>query len=56
MPDKVLHLAHGDNVLVAVAPVIKITTNSATATRMSDIIDFDADTIVTGEETIQESA
>ncbi|MDR3751160.1 MAG: UxaA family hydrolase [Terracidiphilus sp.] len=35
-----------------VAPVIKISTNSTTGTRMSDIIDFDAGPIVTGEATI----
>jgi len=35
-----------------VAPVIKIATNSALAHRMSDIIDFDAGGIVTGESTI----
>jgi altronate hydrolase len=35
-----------------VAPVIKISTNSTTGTRMSDIIDFDAGPIVTGESTI----
>jgi altronate hydrolase len=35
-----------------VAPVIKISTNSTTGTRMSDIIDFDAGPIVTGESSI----
>jgi altronate hydrolase len=39
-----------------VAPVIKISTNSTTGTRMSDIIDFDAGPIVTGEATIAECA
>ncbi|HXE04906.1 MAG TPA: altronate dehydratase family protein [Bryobacteraceae bacterium] len=37
-----------------VAPVIKLSTNSTTATRMSDIIDFDAGTIVTGRATVEE--
>ncbi|KAA6456860.1 altronate dehydratase [Acidobacteria bacterium AB60] len=36
----------------AVAPVVKIATNSALAERMGDIIDFDAGGIVTGETTI----
>jgi altronate hydrolase len=36
----------------AVAPVIKISTNSTLASRMGDIIDFDAGGIVTGETTI----
>ena len=36
----------------AVAPVLKISTNSVLAGRMSDIIDFDAGGIVTGETTI----
>lgn len=35
-----------------VAPVVKISTNSTLAERMSDIIDFDAGGIVTGETTI----
>jgi len=35
-----------------VAPVVKISTNSSLAERMSDIIDFDAGGIVTGETTI----
>jgi altronate hydrolase len=39
-----------------VAPVVKISTNSALADRMSDIIDFDAGGIVTGETTIPECA
>jgi altronate hydrolase len=39
-----------------VAPVIKISTNSALAERMGDIIDFDAGAIVTGETTIPECA
>jgi altronate hydrolase len=37
-----------------VAPVIKVATNSTTATRMSDIIDFDAGVIVTGGATVKE--
>jgi altronate hydrolase len=36
----------------AVAPVIKISTNSTLAERMGDIIDFDAGGVVTGETTI----
>jgi altronate hydrolase len=39
-----------------VAPVIKIATNSTLAERMSDIIDFDAGGIVTGETTIPKCA
>jgi altronate hydrolase len=35
-----------------IAPVLKISTNSTLAERMSDIIDFDAGGIVTGETTI----
>ena len=38
-----------------IAPVIKLSTNTALANRMSDIIDFDCGTIVTGEKTIQQS-
>lgn len=37
-----------------VAPVLKISTNSTTGTRMSDIIDFDAGVIVTGGATLKE--
>lgn len=37
-----------------IAPVIKISTNSELAARMSDIIDFDAGDIVTGKTTIAE--
>jgi len=40
----------------AVAPVVKISTSTALAERMSDIIDFDAGGIVTGRSTIAESA
>jgi altronate hydrolase len=40
----------------SVAPVIKISTNSALADRMGDIVDFDAGGIVTGEITIAECA
>ena len=36
----------------AVAPVLKISTNSTLAERMGDIIDFDAGAVVTGETTI----
>jgi altronate hydrolase len=39
-----------------VAPVVKISTNTALAERMGDIIDFDAGGIVTGETTIGECA
>ena len=39
-----------------IAPVVKISTNSTLAERMSDIIDFDAGGIVSGEATIRESA
>lgn len=37
-----------------VAPTIKIATNSKLAKRMSDIIDIDAGSIISGEKTIQE--
>ncbi len=40
----------------AVAPVVKISTNTALAERMGDIIDFNAGGIVTGETTIPECA
>jgi altronate hydrolase len=39
-----------------IAPVIKISSNTALAERMSDIIDFDAGGIVTGKTTIPECA
>ena len=39
-----------------VAPVIKVSTNSQLASRMGDIIDFDAGGIVTGETTIPRCA
>jgi altronate hydrolase len=39
-----------------IAPVVKISTNTTLAERMSDIIDFDAGPIVRGESTIKESA
>ena len=39
-----------------IGPVIKISSNSALAGRMSDIIDFDTGGIVTGESTIAECA
>ena len=38
----------------AVAPTIKIATNSALALRMADIIDIDTGPIITGEKTIEE--
>ncbi len=37
-----------------VCPTIKVATNSALATRMKDIIDFDTGSIITGEKTIEE--
>lgn len=39
-----------------IAPVVKISTNTALAERMSDIIDFDAGPIVSGKSTIKECA
>lgn len=39
-----------------IAPVVKVSTNSALANRMPDIIDADAGAIVAGEETIEEVA
>jgi altronate hydrolase len=39
-----------------IAPVVKISTNTTLAERMSDIIDFDAGSIMRGESTIKESA
>jgi altronate hydrolase len=38
-----------------IAPVIKLSTNSSLAHRMSDIIDFDCGAIVSGEKTIAET-
>jgi altronate hydrolase len=38
-----------------VAPVMKISTNSALAHRMADIIDFDAGGIISGEMTIAQA-
>ncbi|MDP4712574.1 MAG: altronate dehydratase family protein [Saprospiraceae bacterium] len=35
-----------------VAPVVKVSSNTALATRMADIIDFDAGTVISGEATI----
>ncbi|MHB1958822.1 MAG: UxaA family hydrolase [Acidobacteriaceae bacterium] len=40
----------------AIAPVVKVATNSQTATRMSDIIDIDTGSIITGASTIQQVA
>jgi len=37
-----------------VCPVIKVATNTALATRMSDIIDIDTGSIIRGEKTIAE--
>ncbi|NQD70678.1 altronate dehydratase [Sphingobacterium shayense] len=39
-----------------VAPVIKISTNTKTFTKMPDIIDYNCGTIIDGEETIEDSA
>ncbi|HUV69302.1 MAG TPA: altronate dehydratase family protein [Terracidiphilus sp.] len=39
-----------------IAPVVKISTSTTLAERMSDIIDFDAGLIVSGKSTIRESA
>ncbi|HEX4284908.1 MAG TPA: altronate dehydratase family protein [Terracidiphilus sp.] len=39
-----------------IAPVVKVSTNSILADRMSDIIDFDAGGIVSGDATIEECA
>jgi altronate hydrolase len=38
-----------------VTPVIKISTNSSLASRMSDIIDFDAGSIISGATTIEQT-
>jgi altronate hydrolase len=38
-----------------VSPVIKVSTNSSLAERMSDIIDFDAGGVISGETTIEEA-
>jgi altronate hydrolase len=38
-----------------IAPVVKLSSNTALANRMSDIIDFDCGPIVAGEKTIQQS-
>lgn len=37
-----------------IAPVVKVSTNSTTGTRMSDIVDFDAGVIVSGGATVKE--
>ena len=39
-----------------IAPIVKVATNSAMATRMSDIIDLDAGAIISGESTVQQTA
>jgi altronate hydrolase len=39
-----------------VAPTLKIASNSALATHMPDLIDFDAGVIITGEQTLDEAA
>src|SRR5205085_7767459 len=38
-----------------IAPVIKISTNTALALRMADIIDFDAGPIISGGKTVEET-
>jgi len=38
-----------------IAPVIKISTNSALATRMQDIIDFDTGGVISGDTTIEQA-
>ena len=40
----------------AIAPVLKVATNTQMATRMADIIDIDAGSIITGESTIEQVA
>jgi altronate hydrolase len=39
-----------------ISPVVKISSNSVLAERMSDIIDFNAGTVISGEKTIPEAA
>ncbi|MCU0340039.1 MAG: UxaA family hydrolase, partial [Spirosomaceae bacterium] len=39
-----------------ICPVMKVSTNSALAQRMSDVIDFDCGPVVTGEQTIAQNA
>jgi altronate hydrolase len=38
-----------------IAPVVKISSNTPLANRMSDIIDFDAGRIISGESTIEQT-
>jgi altronate hydrolase len=38
-----------------IAPVVKISSNTPLAQRMSDIIDFDTGAVVTGDETIEQA-
>lgn len=38
-----------------IAPTVKVSTNSALAKRMADIIDFDAGPIIEGEQTVEQS-
>jgi altronate hydrolase len=38
-----------------ITPVIKVSSNSELASSMSDIIDFDSGTIITGKKTLEES-
>lgn len=40
----------------AITPVLKVATNTEMATRMADIIDFDAGSIITGDSSIQQVA
>lgn len=39
-----------------IAPVIKISSNTILAEKMSDIIDFNAGTVISGDKTIPEAA
>ena len=39
-----------------ITPVVKISSNSAVAERISDMFDFDAGTILTGKQTLEEAA
>ena len=39
-----------------IAPVVKISSNTVLAEKMSDIIDFNAGTVISGDKTIPEAA
>lgn len=39
----------------AITPTVKVSTNSHLATKMPDIIDFDAGKVISGQETIAEN-